>query len=209
MSAGYVYVLENDSIKGMVKIGSTSYCAEKRAKELSSSSSRPTPFRVVYQEYVNDPVDFEKCIHGILDKYRVSKKREFFIITAKEVIDLIIKLKNDKKYLFNFHHYTNLLPELREKYRNNLKENLVFCFLHQLPDIIYVEQGFCKNCDNSGWTIESDVNYLDYIMDDNDIEFFRLKDDIHINCQKFINLEPISLAMCSDIFSEKYVQTIL
>lgn len=48
MCAGYVYILENDSFKDLVKIGSTKYDGHKRARELSRSSGVPTPFRVAY-----------------------------------------------------------------------------------------------------------------------------------------------------------------
>ncbi len=43
---GYVYVLMNSSMRGLVKIGKTEREPEERAKELSASTGVPTPFMV-------------------------------------------------------------------------------------------------------------------------------------------------------------------
>lgn len=47
---GWVYVLENESMPGVYKIGMTTSTPEKRAKDISSSTGVPTPF-IVVKEY--------------------------------------------------------------------------------------------------------------------------------------------------------------
>ena len=90
MEEGYVYILSNDSLNGLLKIGSTTFGAEKRAKQLSYTTALPSPFIVEYEIYVRYYVEFEKAIHRKLDSYRVNPKREFFAVSidkATEVID--------------------------------------------------------------------------------------------------------------------------
>src|SRR5262249_49414721 len=61
-SAGYVYVLINASIKGLVKVGSTARDPEARAKELSAATGVAQPFTVVYSAYFNDCVAAEASL---------------------------------------------------------------------------------------------------------------------------------------------------
>ncbi len=92
---GYVYVLMNPSMKGLVKIGKTTRNPTDRAKEISSSTGVPTPFAVVYEVYFKSCSQAEKFVHNYLgDKgYRVSSNREFFEIPIKEAIDAVMNAK--------------------------------------------------------------------------------------------------------------------
>jgi hypothetical protein len=62
---GYIYCMINDSMPNLCKIGLV-YTKNKtsfdRAKELSNSTSCPTPFRVVYDIKVKNPYKYEKNI---------------------------------------------------------------------------------------------------------------------------------------------------
>ena len=46
---GYVYILVNDSMPGLIKIGKTARNSLARAKDLSSSTGVPTPFKVAFE----------------------------------------------------------------------------------------------------------------------------------------------------------------
>lgn len=85
MDSGYVYVLINPSLDGMVKIGKTTRSPEERAKELSQATGTPTPFVVVYKAYFNDCSKAEAYVHTMLEEqgYRVSSNREFFPFRQK------------------------------------------------------------------------------------------------------------------------------
>lgn len=78
MSAGYIYILINKSLEGLIKIGSTTLGVKERARQLSSSTGVPTPFIVAYEIYVEDCINFEKQIHNQLSEFRVNPNREFF-----------------------------------------------------------------------------------------------------------------------------------
>jgi len=94
-NSGYVYVLVNSSINDMVKIGKTTRTSEERAKEISSTTGVPTPFVVAFDCHFNDCSIAEKYIHDILEKknHRTSKQREFFNISSKDAISIIMKAK--------------------------------------------------------------------------------------------------------------------
>jgi hypothetical protein len=93
--AGYIYVLVNSSLDGMVKIGKTTRTSEERAKELSSTTGVPTPFVVAYESYFNNCSEAERYIHKLLENEnnRTSKKREFFNISSSYAIQVIIDAK--------------------------------------------------------------------------------------------------------------------
>ena len=88
---GYIYVLINASMPGLIKIGMTTRSVEERAYELSQSTGVPTPFIVAYEKYVHDCYTGERIVHSILESegYRVKKNREFFNATLNKAIDVI------------------------------------------------------------------------------------------------------------------------
>ena len=91
---GFVYILDNPSLEGMVKIGATTKKPSKRCLELSSSTSIPTPFNIVYSQPSMNPFKVESIVHTILDEYRVNKNREFFNVDADKAAYLIEDIEN-------------------------------------------------------------------------------------------------------------------
>lgn len=78
MSAGFVYVLGNEAMPGIFKLGMTSKSPYLRAKELSSATGVPSPFVVLcYGEFENARAKEQAC-HEQLSEYRWSDNREFF-----------------------------------------------------------------------------------------------------------------------------------
>jgi hypothetical protein len=90
---GYVYAMTNDAMPGLVKIGMTCDDPENRAKELSSATGVPFPFRVVVCKKVHFPKAKEAAIHELLSAlgFRVNEKREFFNC-ALGIVDLLFAL---------------------------------------------------------------------------------------------------------------------
>ena len=85
----FIYVLENFSMPGLVKIGRTERSVSERVSELSSHTGVPTGFTVVKEYAVANSVEAEKIIHGRLSDYRVANNREFFKIAAEDATDII------------------------------------------------------------------------------------------------------------------------
>jgi hypothetical protein len=90
MNHGFVYVLQNDAMPGIYKVGFTLRSPSLRCHELSQSTSAPLPFNLVcYAEY-DDAANREQHIHAALSAYRVSESREFFQCDLKIITDLVV-----------------------------------------------------------------------------------------------------------------------
>jgi S-DNA-T family DNA segregation ATPase FtsK/SpoIIIE len=85
----YIYVLENPSMPGLVKIGRTDRSVSERVNELSSHTGVPTGFTVVKEYTVTNSTEAERIIHERLSAYRVSDNREFFKLEAEDATDII------------------------------------------------------------------------------------------------------------------------
>jgi hypothetical protein len=89
---GYLYVLANSAMPGLVKVGKTTRSSSERAKELSGATGLPTPFIVVYEQIFEDCGSAESFVHAYLAQqgYRVSDNREFFSAPVNIVVRAII-----------------------------------------------------------------------------------------------------------------------
>ncbi len=85
---GYLYVLANSAMSGLVKIGKTTRGTSERANELSRATGLPTPFIVVYEQLFEDCGAAESFVHTYLEEkgYRVADNREFFSAPVNIVI---------------------------------------------------------------------------------------------------------------------------
>ena len=86
---GFVYVLTNESMPGMVKIGYTTSLAEDRAKDLFKTGV-PTPFEIVFRVLSMFPKVLEDLVHEDLNNFRVRARKEFFKVTPAKAIDSIL-----------------------------------------------------------------------------------------------------------------------
>jgi len=85
----FIYVLENNSMPGLIKIGRTDRSVSERVSELSSHTGVPTEFNVARQFAVANSLDWEKKIHERFSDYRIAGNREFFKIEAEDAIAII------------------------------------------------------------------------------------------------------------------------
>jgi len=84
-----VYILTNQSMPGLVKIGITNRNVEERMKELSSSSAVPLPFECYYALEVQNAESIEKKIHHGFDDNRINDSREFFEIDPEKAKSML------------------------------------------------------------------------------------------------------------------------
>jgi hypothetical protein len=87
-SAGYVYILTNPALPGLLKIGKTTRTPQLRAEELSKPTGVPMPFEVAYSLYGIDCHRVEKRVHQQLSTVRV-RGREFFELPLGEAIAVV------------------------------------------------------------------------------------------------------------------------
>jgi hypothetical protein len=87
-SHGFVYILTNNYMPGVYKIGCTERSPHARAAELSGSTGVPAPFDVLCYVEVRDFQGVERRMHHWLRELRISPSREFF----EGSIELAIRL---------------------------------------------------------------------------------------------------------------------
>lgn len=87
--SGYVYVLSNPRMPGLVKIGFTEGQPSERAIELSRPTGVPAPFDVEAFFPTDTPHADEQQIHALLAKCRDGRK-EFFLIGVQAAITTCI-----------------------------------------------------------------------------------------------------------------------
>jgi hypothetical protein len=99
---GKVYILTNDSMPGIIKIGLTEQeTIEERIKSLDNTSV-PTPFRFYFAIETDKHKEIEKLIHNAFSDYRVRSNREFFEMDPERAVSALkisgapeIKLNNE------------------------------------------------------------------------------------------------------------------
>jgi Zn finger protein HypA/HybF involved in hydrogenase expression len=82
---GYLYILSNTEMPGLLKIGLTTRSVPDRVAELNSATGVPTAFTVEAYFESGDPKTHESAIHGLLAQKRV-RGREFFRVTREDAI---------------------------------------------------------------------------------------------------------------------------
>jgi hypothetical protein len=87
---GIVYVLTNEAMPNMVKIGRTSgEGVERRVAELSRATGVPLPFKVAVARTVHDACVVERALHIAFGPDRINPAREFFSIAPERAIAII------------------------------------------------------------------------------------------------------------------------
>jgi len=94
---GYVYILSNESMPGLLKIGFTSNDPRTRARELHTTGV-PTAFKVELAMFCDNANEVEQCAHYNLSDYKVQN-REFFNVHLRQAIDTVFGLIYDGLYV--------------------------------------------------------------------------------------------------------------
>ena len=98
MAKGYVYLLTNEAMPGLVKIGYTNGTVEKRMNQLFTTGV-PQRFDCFFAVKVEDAESVEEKIHHALDFFR-QPDREFFKI-APERVRSLMQLPDHEVYVPN------------------------------------------------------------------------------------------------------------
>lgn len=86
-----IYVLTNEAMPGLVKIGRTEGAIGERLRQLDTTSV-PLPFECFCAVVVADADRVERAIHEAFGDHRVRRNREFFRLSPdkpKAIIDLL------------------------------------------------------------------------------------------------------------------------
>ena len=92
---GFIYVLINPTLTGLVKIGKTNRDPELRARELSQATGVATPFHLAYALPFSDADAAERYLHSLLEiqGFRLTANREFFQIPLQKTIELMMDVQ--------------------------------------------------------------------------------------------------------------------
>lgn len=89
--AAIVYLLINDAMPGLVKVGMTTTSLEQRIRELDTTAV-PLPFKCYYAAAVNKPDFVEGKLHVAFGDFRIRSNREWFRIDpfrVKAALELV------------------------------------------------------------------------------------------------------------------------
>ncbi len=88
MSAGYIYILSNPAMPGLLKIGFTNGDVKKRVRQLSAATGVPKPFEIEYYILTRDVEEIEREVHKQFSSKR-ERGKEFFSVPVVEVVGVI------------------------------------------------------------------------------------------------------------------------
>ena len=129
-TSGFVYVMTNASMPGIVKIGKTERLPAVRARELFTTGV-PVPFKVEFAIFSTDACQLELAVHDELEDFQVSRIREFFRLESSEAIEHILTV-----YLHDFDK--NVVPFDLTLDTGDLARYAAFCGQHpcSIPMVI-------------------------------------------------------------------------
>lgn len=93
---GFVYIMQNDLMSGIYKIGVTSRQVFKRAEELSSATGVAERYSPAYYLETSEAKLLESRVHKELQEYRINPAREFFRCPMRIAIDAIRNHAEDR-----------------------------------------------------------------------------------------------------------------
>jgi len=85
---GFIYVLTNEHMPNLVKIGMSRRPVEERVKELSANTGVPSPFEIQAYYPSTDPEAHEASVHQRLEQFRVPA-REFFKCDVRQALSVV------------------------------------------------------------------------------------------------------------------------
>jgi hypothetical protein len=97
-STGHIYILQNISVPGILKIGFTERLVADRLNEINKATGVISPWQVRDFWFTQEPYLAEQEIHERLKDYRVEDNREGFAINfmvARDVIFEVLGIPNE------------------------------------------------------------------------------------------------------------------
>jgi hypothetical protein len=107
---GYVYVLTNPAMPGIVKLGCTGKQDVTVRKDQLFTTGVPLPFSLEFACRVQNFKEVELALHTAFQPHRVSPNREFFEITPQQAI-AILKLLHVEDVTAEIAVETGTVPE--------------------------------------------------------------------------------------------------
>ncbi|WP_432492688.1 GIY-YIG nuclease family protein [Kineococcus auxinigenes] len=215
MSTGFVYILLNPSLPGMVKIGLTTGDSEARARKLSSSTSVPTEFVVVYDELVSDCRAVEQSLHSRFADYRVNMKREFFRVPIKEAIKALQWEAREHSVDGASERRFDMTASLKARWGQLIDPTIFRVEFVQLVDVCFLELSKRPSGRyRDGIVQQTDLAVLAELAGPEDLALdpfadhtFSPRKTLEENVATFLGLDELSLWMTTDLFDRTLAPT--
>ncbi len=221
---GYIYILSNASMPGLIKIGCTSRSPEERRRELSRPTGIPVDFEVEYEIYSYNIKEVEREMHKALAKYKFGK--EFFKVDVNTAINILrrkveesrleaeIKTKGVNE-LYDVYEAVEILGLLKRKYPNMIRDIIKSVRIYQTRIRCYLEileEASIQEGRLVDQTIRrSDLAFIGDISDDTEdvILFFNPRNNVTENARIFVEeFDPYSIINCTELFTEEAAQQV-
>lgn len=203
MAAGYVYILINHSMPGLLKIGRTARDSRARVRELSNTSL-PTPYSVAFEVFSDACEDLEQRAHAQLEDFRVARNREFFRYPLDKAIELLLQLSSPPLEEYAEYMAEDIFDRLFEKYRVDLKPDIVAVRIVQTHERVWLE--VTQEEEIAGYLKDQTIKRTDlaFIMGElHDQSFFPPTDTVSENARRFVDdYDAYSIIMTTDLFHE-------
>ncbi len=95
---GWVYLVTNLHMPGLVKIGATRKHPLQRAQELGAGTGVPAAMVLSYYHDFADCFEAERLVHEHFDALRVNESREFFRVELGVAVAFVAGLCNSSTY---------------------------------------------------------------------------------------------------------------
>lgn len=201
MSAGFVYIMINPAMRGLVKIGLTERTPTDRAKDLRGTAV-PDDFIVVYDELVTDSAFIEKRLHARFNDYRYQPNREFFQVPIREAIRGL--MEESVGFLvprIGTNSGVEILPDLKKKYSRYLKPDFHSIKITHSDGVVYLESVRYRHSGLRDEVIErTDLGFIS----NGDRDMFLASRNPEDNARLFVHqLDEYSMIHCTDLFTHE------
>lgn len=128
MSKGIVYILTNDAMPGIIKIGITTDL-KARMSQLDTTGV-PLPFKCHYAVEVEDYEKKEKGIHDAFSDNRIRPNREFFKLSPERAVSILkiiggTEVKTEDNMVDQDGKILEMTPKLEKEFRGKFTFNEV------------------------------------------------------------------------------------
>lgn len=204
MNPGYVYILINESMPNVIKIGKTRRDSRSRARELYTTGV-PTPYQVAFEIFCENYDVAEESMHKELSDFRVNRNREFFRYPLDKAITLLQQLANIPLEDDDAYAAIDITDELKSKYAKWIKGDIVSVRIVQPKNRVWLEIT-CEN-EAAGYLVNqvitrSDLGFISDGKRESNL-YFSPTSSPSVNAEKFINdFDPFSIINTTDLFHD-------
>jgi hypothetical protein len=206
MRAGFVYVMINLTMPGLVKLGATARTSRDRARKLRGTGV-PDEFVVVYDELVTDHAKVEGRLHERFREHRLRSDREFFRMPIREAVrGLIEESAGFVVPRIGSNGGVEILPDLKKKYPHYVRPDFYSVKIVHRDDVVYLESARYLHANLRDEFVER--TDLAFIADEDHGMFLpsRQPED---NARLFVHeLDEFSMIQCTDLFTDEACQQI-